>query len=248
MHCCHHRYVFHLSLTARDLLQKIARDTGLPYRQIAMLVNKEMKKGKDLIESVQLIAVSKGLDKKKYKIDPSKILNELKLILREDYSQTLMISAVLGQLVEASGKDRLPPPAFFAFLEILSSVPTAPVRKPDDTSSNIDETTTRVIELSTTLVSLICEWSEEGVIGIASDCPKSLEEVAKAVYRKTKLLQSGMWTCVSCGTIVDVKTTRALMCEKCDKELNPYPEYSQPEVKERERTGYGRTTEGETIE
>ena len=186
-----------------------------------MLVNKSMRSGKGIIESVQEIAKENGLDTKKYKINPSKILEEIKSILREDYSQTLMISAVLGQLVEASATDRLPPPAFFAFLEILSIVPTAPVRKSDDSPKNIDETTTRVIELVTTLVSVICKWSEAGIIGISTQCPKSLEEVAKAVFRKTKLLQSGMWTCVSCGTIVDAKTTRALMCEECNAELNP---------------------------
>ena len=237
-----------LSLTARDLLQKIARDTGMPYRQIAMLVNKSMRGGKGLIESVQEIAKENGLDQKKYKINPSKILEELKSVLREDYSQTLMISAVLGQLVETTGKDRLPPPAFFAFLEILSIVPTAPVRKGDDSPGNIDETTTRVIELITTLVSVICEWSEEGIIGISPECPKKLEEVAKAVFRKTKLLQSGMWTCVSCGTIVDAKTTRALMCEVCDAELNPQTDVCSDIPRERVRTGYGQTNEDDSLE
>ena len=248
MESCHHRYVFLLSLTARNLLQKIARDSGMSYRQIAMLVNKAMRGGTGLIESVQEIAKEEGLDPKKYKINPSKILEEMKSILREDYSQTLMISAVLGQLVEASGNDRLPPPAFFAFLEILSIVPTAPVRKSDDTPTSIDETTTRMIELITTLVSVICEWSEEGVIGISTECPKSLMEVAKAVFRKTKLLQSGMWTCISCGTIVDAKTTRALMCEDCDAELNPQTDVSSKIPRERIRTGYGQTNKGDSLE
>jgi len=72
------------------------------------------------MESVKEIALENGSDPQNYSIDASLILKELETILHEDYSQTLMISAVLGQLVEASGKDRLPPPAFFAYLEILS--------------------------------------------------------------------------------------------------------------------------------
>ncbi len=159
-----------------------------------------------------------------------------------------MISAVLGQLVEASGTDRLPPPAFFAYLEILSMVSEAPKRIKSEPPANIDETTTRVIELATTLVSVICKWNESGVVGISKDCPPELIEVAKAVHRKTKLLQTEMWACVSCGKIVDVKTTRALMCTECDAELNTGSGRPTSFRRERERTGYGQSSPGETIE
>ena len=127
-------------------------------------------------------------------------------------------------------------------------ISTAPKRTKSEPPENIDETTTRVIELATTLVSVICQWNESGVVGISKDCPSELTEVAKSVHRKTKLLQTGMWTCVSCGTIVDVKTTRALMCTECDAELNSDRACTTSSRRERERTGYGRSSRGETIE
>ena len=200
------------------------------------------------MESVKEIALENGSDPQNYSIDASLILKELETILHEDYSQTLMISAVLGQLVEASGKDRLPPPAFFAYLEILSMISDAPKRTKSEPPDNIDETTTRVIELATTLVSVICKWNESGVVGISKDCPSELTEVAKSVHRKTTLLQTGMWICVSCGRIVDVKTTRALMCTECDEDLNSDRERTTSSRRERERTGYGMSSRGETIE
>ena len=118
------------------------------------------------------------LNPSKYKINPVKIVKETEKILSEDYTQTLMISAVLGQMVESRGKDRFPPPAFFAFTEILSRIPDAPRDTKAETSLEIEERTTRIIELMTTLVSVLCEWSEQGVIGVAdirlaasSTCP-----------------------------------------------------------------------------
>ncbi|MFW9960785.1 MAG: hypothetical protein ACFFDV_07200, partial [Candidatus Thorarchaeota archaeon] len=99
-----------MSLTARELLQRLAEDTGSTYSIIARRVNRMMEKGNGLLESVQDIAKENKLNPKKYRIDPVKIVAETEKILREDYTQTLMISAVLGQMVEARGKKRFPPP------------------------------------------------------------------------------------------------------------------------------------------
>ena len=204
-----------------------------------------MEKGKGLLESVREIAKENKLNPQKYRIDPMKIVNETEKILREDYTQTLMISAVLGQMVESKGKERFPPPAFFAFIEMLSMVSDVPRDTKSETSIEIEDRTTRIIELMTTLVSLLCEWSEQGVIGVATDCPDSLREVARTVFRKTKLLQGGLWTCISCGNIVEARETRALMCLDCDKKIS-----SSRSIEDRfeslgglDRTGYGRNSE-----
>ena len=223
---------------------KLAEDAGLTYQTIARRVNRMMQKGDGLLESVHKIAVNNKLKPNKYTIDPVKIVAETEKILREDYTQTLMISAVLGQMVEAKGKERFPPPAFFAFTEMLSLVPEAPRDTKSETSLEIEERTTRIIELMTTLVSVLCEWSEHGVIGVADDCPDDLRDIARAIFRKTKLLQGGLWTCISCGNIVDVKETRALMCKECDEKFA-----GSQNIEDRfeslggtDRTGYGRTT------
>jgi hypothetical protein len=238
--------VYLLSLTARDLLQKIARDTGLPYKHVAKSVNKAMTSGKGLLEAVQSLAEKHGLDSKKYQIDSLKTMREIEKILKEDYTQTLMISAVLGQMVEAKGKDRFPAPAFFAFLEVLSSVPQAPKDSKSETSTEIEDLTTQVIELTTTLVSVICEWSEEGVTGVAKNCPPELKELARLVFRKTMMLQSGLWACISCGKIVDAKSTRALMCEECDIRMGDDPVTRVDSSRQaRDRTGYGQTSRSE---
>ncbi|PNX52825.1 MAG: hypothetical protein BV458_07630 [Thermoplasmata archaeon M9B2D] len=204
-----------------------------------------MGKGKGLLESVQEIAKENKFNPKKYRIDPVEIVAETEKILREDYTQTLMISAVLGQMVEARGKKRFPPPAFFAFIEMLSMVSDVPRDTKSETSTEIEERATRVIELMTTLVSLICEWSEKGVIGVATDCPESLREVARAVFRKTKLLQGGLWTCISCGNIVEARETKALMCLDCDKKISSSRSIEDrfESLGGRDRIGYGRTSE-----
>lgn len=227
-------------------MHKLANDTGLSYSAIAKRVNRSMQKGKGLIESVQKIAEEHKLNSKKYIINPEKIVSEAVKILREDYTQTLMISAVLGQMVESKGKDRFPPPAFFAFIEIISEIENAPRDIKSETSTEIEERTTRIIELVTTLVSLLCEWSEHGVIGVAADCPVSLREIARAVFRKTKLLQGGLWTCISCGNIVDVKETKALMCLECDNKIDSRRSLEDhfETMGGRTRSSYGRT-EGE---
>jgi hypothetical protein len=234
-----------LSLTARELLQRLAEDTGIPYHTLAKRVNRLMEKGKGLLESVRVIAEENKLNPKKYKIDPVKIVAETEKILREDYTQTLMISAVLGQMVEARGKKRFPPPAFFAFIEMLSLVSDTPRDTKSETSTEIEERATRIIELMTTLVSLLCEWSEQGVIGVATDCPDSLREIARAVFRKTKLLQGGLWTCISCGNIVEARETRALMCLDCDKKISSSRSIEDrfESLGGRDRTGYGHTPE-----
>jgi predicted RNA-binding Zn-ribbon protein involved in translation (DUF1610 family) len=232
-----------VSLTARDLLQKLANDAGISYQVIARKVNRLMGKGMGFLESARSIAVEHGLVESKYRIDAEKIVKESEKILREDYTQTLMISAVLGQMVEARGKERFPAPAFFAFIEVLSRITDARRDTKSETSNEIEDRTTRIIELMTTLVSVLCEWSEKGVVGVADDCPESLREMAKAVFRKTKLLQGGLWTCISCGEIVNVKETKALMCTNCDSSIsrsNIHERYDQ--LTGRNRTGYGRTS------
>jgi hypothetical protein len=232
-----------VSLTARDLLQKLANDAGISYQVIARKVNRLMGKGMGFLESARSIAVEHGLVESKYRIDAEKIVKESEKILREDYTQTLMISAVLGQMVEARGKERFPAPAFFAFIEVLSRITDARRDTKSETSNEIEDRTTRIIELMTTLVSVLCEWSEKGVVGVADDCPESLREMARAVFRKTKLLQGGLWTCISCGEIVNVKETKALMCTNCDSSIsrsNIHERYDQ--LTGRNRTGYGRTS------
>ena len=229
-------------MTARDLLQRLANDTGIPYQTIARKVNRMMAKGMGLLDSVKNIAKEHGIKETKYRIDATKIVRETEKILREDYTQTLMISAVLGQMVEARGRERLPPPAFFAFIEMLSRIPDAPRDTKSESSTEIEDRTTRIIELMTTLVSVLCEWSEKGVAGVADDCPESLKDMAKAVFRKTKLLQGGLWTCISCGDIVDVKEIIALMCTKCDSSISRSDIHQRfDQMAGRDRTGYGRT-------
>ncbi|MDF1540279.1 MAG: hypothetical protein P1Q69_15400 [Candidatus Thorarchaeota archaeon] len=236
-----------MSTTARDLLQKIAHDTGIPYREVAKRINKAMADGEGFIQSVQRLAIENGLKENDYSLNPVQIANEISKILKEDYSQTLMISAVLGQLVESQGEDRLPPPAFFVFLEILSDVTDTPRRVGDNPPNNVDESTTRIIELTTTLVSLICEWNETGVVGVSKDCPPRARDIARSVFRKTKLLQSGLWCCVSCGRIVEAKHTRALLCSECDSNLSDDTTFGLSE-RERTRSGYGRSSLGDELE
>ncbi|MCK5265007.1 MAG: hypothetical protein KAR03_05315 [Candidatus Thorarchaeota archaeon] len=234
-----------MSLTARELLHKVADDAGLTYQTVARRINRMMRKGSGLIESVHEIAVEHNLKPDKYRIDPVKIVSETEKILREDYTQTLMISAVLGQMVEAKGADRFPPPAFFAFTEMLSQISDARRDTKSETSIEIEDRTTRIIELMTTLVSVLCEWSEQGVVGISQDCPDSLRDIARAIFRKTKLLQGGLWTCISCGNIVDAKETRALMCHECDIQLSGSRNIEDrfESFGGRVRNGYGKSSE-----
>jgi hypothetical protein len=150
-------------------------------------------------------------------------------------------------MMEGKGKDRLPAPAFFSFLEILSTIPERPEDVKSETSEDLEEQTTRMIELMTTLVSVICEWSHEGLIGVAKDCPAELREMAKSVYRKMKMLENGLWTCISCGKIVNVQETWALICEQCDKKISGLPtNYREPIDGERDRVGYGQTSDSKS--
>ncbi len=227
-----------MSPTARDLLLRITKETGIPYRKVAERVNASMAKGEGFLESVRTLALESGLNPEDFHLDPLEIVKEIRKILVQDYSQTLMISAVLGQLVESHDKERYPPPAFFIFLEILAEIDDAPRKIGSEPPPNVDEATTRIIELTTTLVSLICEWGETGIIGVSKECAPSLYDLARTVFRKTKLLQSGMWTCVSCGKIVNVSETRSLLCPACNSEIvNGSPQIFDD--KARDRTGYG---------
>ena len=105
-----------MSVTARELLQKLANDAGLPYATVARRVNRAMGKGSGLLSAVREIAEGQDLEPDRYQIDVPRLISEAQKILREDYTQTLMISAVLGQMVEARAPDNFPAPAFFARL------------------------------------------------------------------------------------------------------------------------------------
>ncbi len=231
-----------VSPTARDLLLRISKETGIPYREVAKRINASISEGQGFLESVRSLVEELGLDSKDFKLDSIEIVKEIRGILQEDYSQTLMISAVLGQLVESKEHERFPPPAFFIFLELLAEIDEAPRRMGSEPPKNVDEATTRIIELTTTLVSLICEWNETGVVGVAKDCPSSLHDLARSVFRKTKLLQSGMWACVSCGKIVDFSETRALLCRECDSEISSGSSEFYYDGEGLDRRGYGRST------
>ncbi len=238
-----------MSVTARDLLRKLANDSGLDYRQLALRVNKEMRRGESFVHSVDSIAREVGLDPDGYKLNPKSIADEALGILQRNYSRTLMMSAVLARMMESKGKDALPPPAFFAFLELLSAIPDAPRNIADGVSLEVDEDTTRIIELLTTLVSLVCEWSKDGIHGVARNCPESLVPMARSVFRKTKLYQGGLWTCISCGRIVGLGETRALVCPQCDARMaHALPGMGLSSPKERERVGYGRAEDGNPVE
>ncbi len=238
-----------LSLTARDLLHRIAEDIGLSFRELAGLVNDEMASGRGIMDAVQKILIENKLDPNDYRLDPSKIANRILRLLREDYSQTLMISAVLAQMVESRDEDRFPPPAFFVFLELLNSIPEANRTGNVFLPNAIDEKTTEIIELTTTLVSIICSWSKQGITGVARDCPEELRNLARVCSRKTRLYQAGLWTCLSCGKVVDLKETRALLCSECD--ANMYDDSEDGQFRtyhERERTGYGKTKKGTELD
>ena len=231
-----------LSLTARDVLQKLADDAGMSYRDVAKRINQAMASGDGLKQAIENIAKENALDSSIYSLDSRAIVKAVDKILREDYTQTLMISAVLGQMVESSEKDRFPVPAFFVFLEILADVPDSRRDIKSETSHEIEDLTTRMIELTTTLVSVICEWSAGGMRGVAADCPVELRGMARAVFRKTRMFQSGLWTCISCGKIVEVRETHALLCPECDRDISSerVPNSIAPSH-DRDRLGYGRT-------
>jgi hypothetical protein len=227
-----------VDLTAREILHKLANDSGLQYSDLASRINRELREGTSFSQSIMNIAIENGLVPKKYQLNPIKIVEAIRHILREDYSQTLMISAVLSRMVDSDATNRLPIPAFLAFLEILAELPGNVRELKTESSTEIDTKTTRIIELLTTLVSIICEWSKEGMIGIATSCPPSLNELARVIFRKTKMYEGGMWTCISCGNVVNFQDTHALMCPECDAEISK--DKNGADTPDRIRIGYGR--------
>lgn len=239
--------MFGLSLTAREILHRIAQDSGISYRVIAQRVNSDVQKGIPLLKSLHRVATENGLDPNKFTLNSEDIIKEIERIMTENYSQTLMISAVLARMVESKDRDRFPAPAFFAFLEIMSNIPDESMIRKKEPSEDVDDKTAAIIEMSTTLVSLICQWGKDGIIGIAPSLDDKTKSIAKSIYRKTKLLQSGMWVCLSCGEIVNVKETYALLCRKCNAALADATS-SAAKRRERERTGYGRTKKGSLLE
>ncbi|TXT57376.1 MAG: hypothetical protein BAJATHORv1_10077 [Candidatus Thorarchaeota archaeon] len=236
-----------MSLTARDLLHKLAEDSGINYQSLARMVNRDIQNGQDFLTSVRKIARKKGLNPNNYDLDAKKIADEIDSILRDDYSQTLMISAVLAQMVESKGSNHYPVPAFFVYLEMLYSISEDDFTVKSDPPEDIDTTTSRMIELTTSLVSLICRWNADGIVGVSKSCPSELRDLAKTVYRKTRMLQNGLWTCISCGRIVMVNDTRALMCSECDSQLSDHP-LERTYSGDRDRVGYGRTEHDESTE
>ncbi len=233
-----------MSLTARDIIHKIAQDAGKTYHDVAQRVNRAMEQGLSFMESVRRVSSEHGLDPSLYSLEPELVAQEIRRILETDYSQTLMISAVLAQLFESGGENRLPAPAFFAFLELLSETAksnsdTAPHTQ---TTKDLEKWTTRVIELTTTLVSLVNTWSREGISGISADCPPALVKIAKSVYLRTKMYQNGMWSCISCGKLVNIRDTRGLLCIECDMSLyrDIIQDYDES-MSGLDRVGYGRT-------
>lgn len=239
-----------VSMTARDIIQKIAKELDFSYRDIALRVNEIMQEGVSIQAAIDKITKEHNLEQKEFQLDANAITKEIKKILEEDYTQTLMISAVLAQMVEAKGREHLPLPAFFAFMEILSEVPSVPKDHLQEGHAEVDERTTRIIELLTTLVSLICDWTDEGLAGVSPTCPDSLRSMSRAIFRKNRMLQSGLWTCISCGKIVDVSTTHALMCAECDSRISGefIPREGRSERRERIRDGYGMSSSGDEID
>jgi hypothetical protein len=70
--------------------------------------------------------------------------------------------------------------------------------------------------------------------------------MAKAIFRKTKLLQGGLWTCISCDNIVNTKETRLLMCTDCDSSISRSDIHERfDKMVGRNRNGYGRSSEGQ---
>jgi hypothetical protein len=242
----HYSYpcVFTLPNTARDLLQKIAEETGLSYGELANRVNTAMHQGQDFVESVELVLKEEGLPVNKYRLRPKAIAQEIDSILNQDYSQTVMISAVLARMAASDDEPNFPMPAFFAFLEFLADIEEPPEDEKKESANEIEEHTTRLIELLTTLVSLICSWSNGMIAGVSKECPDSLTETAKIIFRRDRLYRAGLWICISCGKIVDFSETSGLMCSKCSSGLGESfldSNMEEDERFERTRTGYGKT-------
>ena len=230
-----------MSLTARDIIHRISKETALNYQEVAERVNQAMQNGSTLIQAIRLIVKQEKLNPNDFQISALEIFREAQTILKEDYTQTLMISAVIAQMVEGSDKTKFPIPAFFAFMEVLGTVEDTPKDTLSEESDQIDKHTTRLIELMTTLVSLICKWSDKGIIGVAEDCPESLRDIAQQIHWKTKMYQSGVWSCISCGKMVNIKDTRALLCKECDNSITDEIKRVSFDSKGRERIGYGQT-------
>jgi hypothetical protein len=230
--------VENLDLTAREILHKLAQDSGMQYSKLASRINRELGEGTSFLQSIINIAIEYGLTPKDYQIKPIKIVGAIRSILREDYSQTLMISAVLSRMVDSESTHKIPVPAFIAFLEILAEISGDVRELKTESSMEIETKTTRIIELLTTLVSIICEWSKKGMVGIDSSCPLALHDLARSIFRKTKMYENGMWTCISCGKVVNLRDTHALMCQSCNEKKSK--EQNEPDIEERTRTSYGR--------
>ena len=242
--------MFNLPNTARALLEKIAEETGLSYSELANRVNSAMHQERDFVESVQFVLKEEGLPPNKYRLQPEAIVEEIELILNDDYSQTVMISAVLARLAASDEESSFPMPVFFAFLEFLADIEEPPEDEKEESANEIEANTTRLIELLTTLVTLICSWSDGMITGISKECPESLQEIARVTLRRDRLYKAGLWICISCGKIVDFANTSGLMCSECSSGLGNSFLASNIEKNrrfDRTRTGYGKTKRDDSL-
>ncbi len=242
--------MFSLPNTARDLLQKIADETGIAYSELTNRVNAAMYQKRDFMESVRFVLKEEGLPLTEFRLKPEDVGREVESILNEDYSQTVMISAVLARMTVSENESSFPMPAFFAFIEFLSDIEETPADSKTETANEIEENTTRLIELLTTLVSLICSWSDGKITGVSKECPKSMKEIAKIVFRRDRLYRNGLWICISCGKIVNFDKTSGLMCEECSSGTGSSffnADIDRRQRFERTRKGYGKTKREDTL-
>ena len=233
-----------MAVTARDLLRQVAEDCGCPYSEVVRSVNDRMGRGMGLLPSVREVALEHGLDPEKYTISPTALVREAEEILRSNYARALIISAVLAGMLERDGGDELPLPAFFAFVELLDETPQPEHHSGVPTAEDIESSVRRVIELMTTPVSVVCDWSTGGIEGVAESCPDEVVPLAKAVVRRTKLYQAGLWSCLACKRLVDLKDVRGLLCPECDASVGmtgPGHCLLPGEPPELDRLGYGHT-------
>jgi len=236
--------VFNLPNTARALLEKIAEETDIPYSELANRVNIAMHQEGDFVEAIDFVLEQEGLPLNKYRLSPEAIAQEIDSVLNEDYSQTVMMSAVLARMAASDEESNFPMPAFFAFLEFLADIEEPPEDEKEESANEIEANTTRLIELLTTLVTLICSWSDGMIAGISKECPESLKETAKIIFRRDRLYRADLWICISCGKIVDFNKTSGLMCSQCSSGLGDsfLPSNIDKDKRfERTRTGYGKT-------
>ncbi|MEM2141965.1 MAG: hypothetical protein QXQ81_01735, partial [Candidatus Thorarchaeota archaeon] len=121
------------------MIKRIAARTGISYEEIGLEVNSLIQSGASLEEAIKKVAVRLGLDPVEYGFDAEAIDAEMRSILGSGYAQTLMITAVLSQMVAPVGRGRLAVPAFLLFAEILSEVKDIPPETHVDIAQSVSE-------------------------------------------------------------------------------------------------------------